>query len=54
MKWATTTLTRAAFLWPLYLTLCGVAGMPQKWGVFVAQVTKLVSGRPSKSAALAQ
>ena len=41
-----------AFLWPLYLRLRSVTGMPQKWGEFVARVTKLVN-RPSNSAALA-
>jgi len=41
-----------SFMWPLYLTLCGVAGMPQKWGEFVAQVMELAN-RPSKSPALA-
>ncbi len=41
-----------AFLWPLYLRLRGMAGMPQQWGEFVGQVIKLVS-RPSKLTALA-
>lgn len=41
-----------AFLWPLYLRLRSVTGMPQKWDEFVARVTKLVN-RPSNSAALA-
>ena len=40
------------FLWPAYLTLRGVAGMPQKWSEFVARITKLVD-RPSNSVALA-
>ena len=39
-------------MWPVYLTLRGVAGLPQKWSEFVAQVIKLVSG-PSKLATLA-
>ena len=42
-----------AFLWPLYWRLRGVAGLPQKWSQFVAQVIQLVS-EPSKLTALAR
>jgi transposase, IS5 family len=40
------------FLWPLYWCMRDVAGMPQKWGEFLARVTKLVN-RPSNLTSLA-
>ena len=54
-RWLLRMITKkgVAFLWPLYLTLRGVTGMPQKWSEFVARIIELVN-RPSKLAALAQ